>query len=185
MKTNNQAFTLIELLIVISIVMIVLGYAIPSFSDLINRSKVDAKVSRLAQTLQLSRSVAITNNTKVTMCPVNESLSCSSDWSTGYISFIDSNGDRKFNPGEKLLFQHFSQEPKSKTRWRAFGHRRSLQWLGTGITNHQNGTFELCYADEQKLFRAIFITKTGRIRYSKDSNNDGFHENSKGGLITC
>ena len=185
MRTNHQAFTLIELLTVIAIVMIIFGYAIPSFADLIGKSKVDANVSRLAQVIQLSRSVAITNNTKVTMCPINEKLSCSSNWSNGYMSFVDSNGNRKFEAGEELLFQYFSQEPKSKVSWRAFGHRRSLQWLGTGITNHQNGSFELCYADKQKLYRAIFITKTGRIRYSKDNNNDGYHENSKGALITC
>jgi len=185
MKRAITGFTLIELLITISIISILFGYALPSFADLLEKKKVDANVQRLTQVLQLSRTKAITENIKVTLCPVNQSLVCSSNWSSGYISFIDKNGDRQYGGDDELLFEFYSQDEKARLSWRAFGHRRSLQWLETGITNHQNGTFELCYDDDDKKSRALFLTKAGRIRFSKDTNGDGIHENSRGAAISC
>ncbi len=185
MKKLNHAFTLIELLLTISIVFILLGIALPSFSETLDNSHVKANLQRLAQTLQLSRLTAINQNINVTLCPVDQTLTCSKNWSTGYMSFIDKNGDRQFNNDDELLYQYFSNDKKSTLSWRAFGNRRSLQWLGTGITNHQNGSFELCYNNKEDKSRALFLTKAGRIRYSKDHNGDNIHENSIGKAIRC
>jgi len=185
MKPSYAGLTLIELLIAITIISILFGSALPSFTDLLEKKKVDANVQRLTQTLQLSRTTAINENLKVTICPINQSLVCSSNWSSGYMSFIDKDGDRQYNDDDELLFQFYSQDEKARINWRAFGHRRSLQWLETGITNHQNGTFELCYDDDEMKSRALFLTKAGRVRFSKDTNGDGIHESSTGSAISC
>ena len=66
MKRSNSAFTLIELLITISIISITLNLALPSFGEILDRSKVSANVQRLIQTLQSSRLKAISSNNKVT-----------------------------------------------------------------------------------------------------------------------
>ena len=182
---KKTGFTLIELLMVISIMAILLGVALPSFSNLLERKKVSSNVQRLIQTLQMSRLKSITDNVKVTICPVNKSLNCASDWSKGYISFVDADGDRQYNGDDQLLFQFYSEDEKSRLSWRAFGHKKSLQWLETGITNHQNGSFEFCYNDDLKLARGLYITKAGRVRYSKDSNGDGIHEKVNGSPINC
>ncbi len=185
MKQFSSGFTLIELLISISIFSILIGLASPSFSNILDESQVSANVQRLTQTLQLSRSKAISDNVKVTVCPVDKSLNCGADWSTGYMAFVDNNGDRQFNENDILLIQFYSEDERSTLNWRAFGHKKSLQWLETGITNHQNGSFEFCYSDKAKNSRALFITKAGRIRYSKDTNGDEIHENSTGNAIAC
>ena len=185
MKQPNSAFTLIELLISISIIAITLNLALPSFSEILDRSKVSANFQRLTQTLQSSRLKAINSNNKVTLCPIDNSLICSNNWSTGYMSFVDYNGDRQYNGNDDLLSQYYSEDEKFKLSWRAFGYKNSLQWTGTGITNHQNGSFELCYDDKADKSRALFLTKAGRIRNSKDTDGDDIHENSTGGAITC
>lgn len=186
--SNSQryyAFTLIELLIAISIVSILFGYGLPSFNQMLERKKVSINVERLVQTIQLSRHTAITKNTKVTLCPINNSLQCTSDWSNGYMSFVDIQGDREFNDNDTLLYQHFSQDEKSTLSWRAFGYRRSLQWLETGITNHQNGSFVFCYNNKSELSRGVYMTKSGRVRTSKDTNGDDIHERASGEPIIC
>jgi len=185
MNQKITAFTLIELLITISIAWILLGVALPSFDEMLDRKKVSANVQRLVKTLQLSRITAINDNVKVTLCPINHSLDCSRDWSTGYMAFVDHNGDRQYNDDDRVLYQFSSEDPQATLRFRAFGRRSSLQWLATGITNHQNGSFELCYSDEADKSRALFLTKAGRIRFSKDTDGDNIHENSTGGRIRC
>jgi len=185
MKQKNKAFTLIELLITISIAWILLGIALPSFGDMLDRKKVSANVQRLVKTLQLARSTAINDNVKVTVCPINHSLNCTRNWSTGYMSFVDTNGDRQYNQDDRVLYQYSSEDENATLSLRAFGHRNSLQWLETGITNHQNGSFELCYSSEADKSRALFLTKAGRIRFSKDTDGDNIHENSTGGRISC
>ena len=35
------------------------------------------------------------------------------------------------------------------------------------------------------MSRALIITKAGRIRYSKDTDGDNIHENSRGKPLTC
>jgi len=185
MKSKNAAFTLIELLLTLSIAWILLGVALPSFDDMLERKKVSANVQRLVKTLQLSRLTAINDNVKVTVCPIENGLECTRNWSTGYMAFIDHNGDRQFNNDDSVLYQFLSEDEEATLKLRAFGHRNSLQWLATGITNHQNGSFELCYGSEEDKSRALFLTKAGRIRFSKDTNGDNIHENSNGGRIRC
>ncbi len=185
MKNNTGAFTLIELLLAIAIAAIILGQAVPSFTAMIEKRKASANVQRLLQTLQLSRTVAITENIPVTICPTNDGFNCSSNWSEGYIAFKDVNNNRSKDKGDEVLFQFQTQDQNSKVSWRAFGVRSSIQWQPTGITNHQNGSFELCYGDKAELARGLFITKAGRIRNSKDLDNDGVHENATGSRINC
>ncbi len=182
---NTRAFTLIELLIAISIVSILFGYALPSFDNFLKKSKVKANLHRLTQTIQMSRLEAITKNVRVTLCPTNSGSNCVSNWSSGYMAFVDKKGDREFNEGDMLLYYFNSTDEKSRLTWRSFGARHSLQWLEAGITNHQNGTFEFCLGNDAKFARGLFITKAGRVRYSKDKNGDGIHEKVNGEPIRC
>ncbi len=105
MKNKNNGFTLIELLLGIAIITILLGQAIPSFNQLIEKRKATANVQRLMQTLQLSRTTAITENTTVTICPTSDGLNCSSNWSDGYLSFKDINNNRTFDSGDEKLVE--------------------------------------------------------------------------------
>ncbi len=182
---KSRAFTLIELMITISIISILFGVALPSFDNLLKRKKVSANVQRLMQTIQMSRLQAITKNIRVTLCPIDHSLNCSSNWSTGYMAFIDKSGNREYDSDDILLYQFNSEDERTRLTWRAFGFRKSLQWLETGITNHQNGTFEFCIDNDAKFARGLFLTKAGRVRHSKDNDGDGIHEKVSGAPINC
>ncbi len=183
--SHQSAFTLIELIITLAIIAILANISFPSFNNLIDRTKISAEVNALSGLLRSTRNTAINHSEKVTICPSGNGLICTKEWSQGYMAFIDFNGDRQFNQNDQLLQQHKIENKKISLRWRAFGIRNSLQWHQTGITNHQNGSFEYCYADEPKLARGLFITKAGRVRLSKDTNGDDIHENARGDNIGC
>ena len=188
--SQQQGMTLIDLMLTISLVAILLGEALPAFNHTLNKSKVDAASMMLKSSLQLARKTAITQNKKVTICPIeNGSIQatpvCSKNWSDGYMVFIDDNEDRQLSANESLVYKNLNIDDKIQLRWKAFGVRSSMQWHHTGITNHQNGTFEFCYNQQPKYSRALIITKAGRIRASKDLDGDGIHENSRGKNLSC
>jgi type IV fimbrial biogenesis protein FimT len=185
MKNQLTGFTLIELIITIAIASILFGTALPNFSEFLDRRKVTSNLHSLAEVIQLSRSTAVNENRRVTLCPTSDGETCNNIWSEGFLSFIDIDGDRAFDPEDTQLYVSITHDEKLAIKWRAFGRRSSLQWLETGITNHQNGSFELCYDNNPKHARALILTKAGRMRYSKDTNNDQLHENSTGEPINC
>lgn len=182
---DTQGFTLIELLIILGIIMLLANMAVPSLTKLIHQEKITAEVNRLTGAIQVSRNTAATHSSKVTLCPSNDGRNCSKNWSSGYLAFIDKNGDRKRSSNEAIITQHKNTNKNIQLNWRAFGTKHSLQWLPTGITNHQNGSFEYCYKNKPKLSRGLYITKAGRVRLSKDKNKDGIHETASGKNIRC
>ncbi|MCW8876631.1 MAG: GspH/FimT family pseudopilin [Kangiellaceae bacterium] len=181
----TKGFTLIDLLFALAILAILINIAVPAFSDLIKKGKIKSESSALYSVLQASRVVAVESNEKVTICPTQTGETCTSEWSNGYLAFIDNNGNRRIDENETVLFQKLVRSEDISLRWRAFGVRSSMQWLSSGITNHQNGYFEFCFQGEPTLARALIISKSGRIRRSADTNGNQIHENSQDDDIVC
>lgn len=64
---RGHGFTLIELLVTLAVLAIVLALAVPSFNDLIDRSRLTSAADTLYADLQFGRSEAIRNNQSVTI----------------------------------------------------------------------------------------------------------------------
>ncbi len=184
MKTLN-GFTLLELIATISISSILMSIALPSFDNLKSRSEIKAQVQNLQATLRLGRQTAIQNNQKTTLCPTSDGKSCSNDWSQGYMLFIDLNADRNLNHDDSILNLQLNTNENITLNWKAFGYKNSFQWHHTGITNHQNGLFSFCYNNKPKQTRALIVSKSGRVRHSKDSNGNEIHENASRNDLVC
>ena len=182
---KQKGITLIDLLMGLGIASILLGAGIPAFNELIERKQIVAEVQELRAVLQYGRTQAVEQRKNITLCPSSDGQNCNSDWSNGYILFVDQNGDRTLSSPDELLRYEQIKEESITLRWRAFGVRSSLQWTASGITNHQNGLFEFCFKDRPKLARALIISKSGRIRHSEDSNGNEIHEDSTDEDISC
>ena len=93
MKTKG--FTLLELMVTLSILVIMMALAFPSFSTLLVKQKIKSKRDELMSAFQYARTEAVTQNRSVSICPSanpwasNPSCSGSTDWSTGWIVFYD------------------------------------------------------------------------------------------------
>lgn len=185
MCKTNLGFTLVELMLTLAISSILLGVGLPAFADLLNKSKIRSQSMQLRSTLHFARQTAVHNTKTVTVCPTNNGKQCHKNWSNSYMAFIDENENRQLDDEDSIISLSKVIDSNIKIRWRAFGRKYSLQWLDTGITNNQNGSFEYCYEKDPKYARALIISKSGRMRASKDKNNDGIHENAKGKNLTC
>jgi len=92
---GQKGFTAIELLFVVAITGILLAIAVPSFSDLIARQRIAGAASDLSTDLMLARMEASRRGGRVTICASSDGASCgvAAAWSTGWLVFVDADGD--------------------------------------------------------------------------------------------
>ena len=86
-KREARGFTLLELMVVLIIVAIVLTFAVPSFRTLILNQRINRLTDNLFNSLSYARSLALSNDEPVTVCPYGTpgSTACGSNWSAGWI----------------------------------------------------------------------------------------------------
>lgn len=84
----NSGFTLVELMVVITIVAILMGLGAPSYRYVTNSNRISAEVNGLLGDLQFARSEAIKEGGTVTVCPPDKTLTTcgnSNTWDQGWI----------------------------------------------------------------------------------------------------
>ncbi|QOW25749.1 GspH/FimT family pseudopilin [Lysobacter sp. H23M47] len=72
----ESGFSLIELIVTIVVLAILVTLATPSFTSLLNSSRLTAQANELVASLQLARSEAVRRNTPVTLCRSTNGSTC-------------------------------------------------------------------------------------------------------------
>lgn len=87
LASQGRGFTLIEMLVVISIIAILAGMAAPSYNDVIFSNKLTSFGNNFMASAQLARSEAIKRNATVTLCRSSDGATCaaSGGWQQGWI----------------------------------------------------------------------------------------------------
>lgn len=89
-KPGSRGFTLVELMITVSVMAILAAIAMPSVTAMINNSRAAGQTEELVSSLQLARAEAIRRNARVTICAgVAGSCSGSGTWSNWTIFGAD------------------------------------------------------------------------------------------------
>lgn len=89
-KKYMVGFTLIELMVTISIATILLSVAVPSFTKLIRSNQITTGANELVSSLILARSEALKRSGSVSVCASMDQVSCSgTEFSAGWIVFAD------------------------------------------------------------------------------------------------
>jgi type IV fimbrial biogenesis protein FimT len=108
-KRPAPGFTMTELIITMGIVAILLAIGIPSFKYVTVSNRISTEVNGLLGDMQFARSEAVKEGLPVTVCASNNATSanptCSNGtaWQSGWIVFLDSNGNRVVDPGETVM----------------------------------------------------------------------------------
>lgn len=89
MRTYQQAFTLIEMMVTIVVLGIVFALAIPSFNQQILNNNSIALAEDFAGAFSFARTEAVKRGTRVSICASDNGTSCSGGWADGYIAYVD------------------------------------------------------------------------------------------------
>jgi type IV fimbrial biogenesis protein FimT len=103
MKRAFKGVALVELIIVLAIAAVLIGLASPSMRGLILRYRLDAAVGDLFGAIDLTRAQAIARGARVLLVPLDPG---GLNWSSGWIVFVDTDGDRRPGPREQVIASH-------------------------------------------------------------------------------
>jgi len=183
-KSRLKGFTLIELMVSVSVTSILAAIAIPNYSDFIVKMRVDNEISQLHRMLLITRNAAINSGQKAIICPLSKNLQCTSQWQNELSVFIDANGNKKFDNTEKVIRIRASINDQDKL---VYGKGRTkITFKPTGqLSGLANGTFRYCPQGHKNIARGIIIARSGRVYQSIDTDNDGIDENRGGKPISC
>ena len=160
---RQRAFTLVELMIALAILVIAVSLAAPSMTQLYRKHQLDAYQAELMRLIVQARQHALINQRRVTLCALNAQGGCVSLRAGVLTSFVDGNGNRALDAGETLL-QTLAIPSHVQADWVGTKPLHSLHFSGQGTTYLSNGTFTLCHQASLNRYGKLVISRQGRVR---------------------
>lgn len=164
--TGNKVppgFTVLELMITVTVACILLLTGIPSLQKFSRQQKMKAAIGHLHNDLLTGRSEAVARALPGIACPGDPVGGCTGlhDWSGGWIVFADHNGDQQFQETEPLIRHGQGIE---NIRILASSGRPQIRFFPNGSAPGSNGSITFCGTGGPLEARKLVISNLGRIR---------------------
>jgi type IV fimbrial biogenesis protein FimT len=99
--TTSAGFSLMELLVVLTITAVLMGLALPSFIESLRANRLASTTNLTLATLAYARNEALRAKSGSTVCPRGEDgSSCGKDWNAGLLVWTDDDRDQSFDAAE-------------------------------------------------------------------------------------
>jgi len=183
-RSRLKGFTLVELIVSVSIISILTAIAVPNYSNFIVQMRVNNEIAQLHRMLLITRNAAINSGQKAIICPLDNTFQCTSQWQNELSTFIDINDNKQFDNNESVISIRGSINIGDKL---IYGKGRTkITFKPTGqLSGLANGTFRYCPQSHKNNSRGIIIARSGRLYQSSDVDNDGLDENRGNKEISC
>lgn len=157
----RNGFTLIELMVTISVAAILLALAAPAFQGLLISNRITAQTNDLVSDLAFARSEAIKRGVRVTVCFANTATTCGAgtNWTQGWIVFVDG-GTAGDATGDTILRTHEALRGNNTLTATTLTANHFISYFPSG-TIDATETFRLCNVGF--LGRIVGVSATGRV----------------------
>ena len=154
MNRKQTGFTLLELMVTLTIAGILTTMAVPNFRDFSMNNRLTTTTNDFVTTLALARSEAIKRGEGITICSSDDMATCTAtDWNLGWIVLVTSTNE--------LLRAHEPIQPAISIT--NADSNDSIEYRPTGFLNGGTAnTFDFCDDRIGETGRQIVISGTGR-----------------------
>lgn len=173
---NQTGFTLLELLITLSILAILVGVGTPSFVSLSQDSTLVSQTNNVLGTIRFARREAVKRNADVVICQSSDGQTCTNgtDWSQGWIVFSDLNKNGQydepanleaidFRADDQIIQVQDGMEVDYKITSSVYGAAQPLSFNSSGYLDN-SGDIALCDERGDDFCRIIIVELSGRTR---------------------
>lgn len=158
MPNKDQGFTLVELLITVSLLAIIYSIAVPALGNLIAYNRQQALLMQVQAAVQKARAKAVIQRRMIVLCGISDAVTCSLDWSRGWLTVAE---------GTQEILNVTEISLADELRWSGFGDQRVL-FIENGTTRN-NGRFYQCY--KQRIAWQLILNRQGRLKLGTAADN--------------
>jgi type IV fimbrial biogenesis protein FimT len=167
----SAAFTVIELVVALSVAATLFAIAVPSYARYIAEQRLLNEARRLSEAIMLARSEAVKRNAHVVICAKTAVAPCgeAGHWHGGWVIFEDQDGNAEPDPGDPSVLT----EPPATEGVTMRGNRPVADYLRFDYIGQprmasgalQMGTIEVCKPGLRGW--RVVLANTGRTRLDR------------------
>ena len=159
-RNQQKAYSLLELLVALTVVVILLSLATPSFTRFQENKRQESLRDLLASHINQTRAKAVTQGRPFQLCGSSDGVTCDGDWG-GYWLITTTHKE------PTVLRQQ--QSPSQQLCWAGFSSD-IIRFHPNGTSPVSNGTFSICR--EGGPHWQLVLNRQGRLRHSSTENSD-------------
>ena len=170
---GSRGFTLVELLVVLSVGAILLAIALPGYAFLINTNRLAVVTNDLVSAIQLARSEAVKRGMRVTVCKTGNAMAlapaCDTavSWQQGWLVFVDGGTKGVIDTGDLLLRAQGSVP--AAVAITSNNYSSHISYLPSGVSQGSNGlpngTLRVCCGQSTRHHHQFHRPSADRVQY--------------------
>lgn len=185
---KSLGYTLIELMSMLAVVSILVTVGLPMLNVFFDSNRMVSNTNDLVGGLNIARSEAIKQQSRITMCQSSDSATCtgSAQWEDGWIVFQDPNGNATVDGGERILRLNAAADGQVTIRSNDVNNliASSVSFTSRGLPKAlnggtQSGTFRICDKRGLKVnadgtstvARGVVLSPSGKVRSTNQLAN--------------
>jgi type IV fimbrial biogenesis protein FimT len=167
MQNTQHGFTMVELIVVITIVGILMAIGAPSYKYVTTANRVSSEVNGLIGDLQFARAESIKQGLTVSVCSSTDGATCSgsSTWTNGWIVFTDVGTIGTVDPASDVVLRVQGKLPSNDTL-AADNSINTVTFNREGFARNLPGTVNIKLHDSTSnsgYTRCVSITVVGAL----------------------
>ncbi|WP_347453075.1 GspH/FimT family pseudopilin [Acinetobacter thermotolerans] len=162
---RNKAFTLVELIVTLSVLAVIATIAVPSFQEYQAKQEANSIFHKIAAINRYARSQSAILRQNIVICPTLNLSNCQANqWSHAWLVFVDQNRNRQVDAGETVLQIDQLKLKYGQLDWSGALSIPSVSYQAqTNLPIGSNGSVYYCSLKSAKHYK-IVLSKMGHLR---------------------